>query len=111
VGIVGVRASSNGVATARVGLAVPGVRGAVNRNRIRRRLRAAGAGLTAHGGFDLVVSAGGEALTLPFADLRAQVSEAARMAVARAGARRAAETSAGRPAGGGGRPAGSRRAP
>ena len=84
VGIVRVHAAVNPVGTARVGLAVPRVRSAVTRNRIRRRLRAAGAALNAHAGFDLVVSAGGEALTLPFSDLRTQVTEAARMAVARA---------------------------
>ncbi|MGD0833573.1 MAG: ribonuclease P protein component [Candidatus Dormibacteria bacterium] len=84
VGIIRVHAAVNPVGTARIGLAVPRVRSAVSRNRIRRRLRAAGVALTAHEGFDLVVSAGEEVLRLPFGELRAQVNEAARLAVARA---------------------------
>jgi ribonuclease P protein component len=69
---------------ARIGLAVPRVRSAVCRNRIRRRLRAAGVSLTAYMGFDLVVSAGEASLRLPFGELRAQVNSAARLAVERA---------------------------
>ena len=92
-----VHAAVNPVGKARIGLAVPRVRSAVARNRIRRRLRAAGVALTAHEGFDLVVSAGGEALTLPFGDLRTQVTEAARLAVERAQGQRPQDRAVGAP--------------
>jgi ribonuclease P protein component len=58
--------------------------GAVERNRVRRRLRQAARGLHDHHGYDLIVSADASALSLPFSVLREQVEEAARGAVARA---------------------------
>jgi RNase P protein component len=75
---------------------------AVERNRIRRRLREAARGLGEHGGFDLVLSTDATALKIPFGVLCEQVRTAARAAVERA---RAAEppaavvTAAGRRAG------------
>jgi len=78
---VRVQAAPNGRADARVGLSVPGLPGAVERNRARRRLREAARGLDAHHGFDLVVSSDASALTVPFALLRGQVETAAAAAV------------------------------
>jgi ribonuclease P protein component len=82
----GLRASSNGVRVqvatngsdvARVGFALVGVRSAVRRNLLRRRLRAAVAPLLVElAGHDLVLVAGREALELPFAALRAGVADA-----------------------------------
>jgi ribonuclease P protein component len=81
----GLRASSNGVRTqvarngsdvARVGFALVGVRSAVRRNLLRRRLRAAVAPLLVElAGHDVVLVAGHEALELPFAALRAGVAD------------------------------------
>jgi ribonuclease P protein component len=55
-----------------------GVGGAAVRNRVRRRLRAAVAEARAHlsPGHAYLVTAGREALTMPFADLRAAVARA-----------------------------------
>jgi ribonuclease P protein component len=58
--------------------------GAVERNRVRRRLREAARGLYDHHGYDLIVSADASALRVPFSLLRDQVEAAARRAVARA---------------------------
>jgi ribonuclease P protein component len=58
--------------------------GAVERNRVRRRLREAARGLHDHHGYDLIVSADASALSIPFSLLRDQVEAAARGAVARA---------------------------
>lgn len=69
-----------------MGLSVPGLPGAVERNRVRRRLREAARGLGAHHGFDLVVSTNSSALTVPFALLRGQVETAAAAAVGLAAA-------------------------
>ena len=80
-GQVRVQAAPNGREEARVGLSVPGLPGAVERNRARRRLREAARGLDAHHGFDLVVSTDASALTVPFALLRGQVETAAMAAV------------------------------
>jgi RNase P protein component len=78
---VRVQAAPNGREDARLGLSVPGLPGAVQRNRARRRLREAARGLDAHHGFDLVVSTDASVLTLPFALLRGQVETAAAAAV------------------------------
>ncbi|MGD1033024.1 MAG: ribonuclease P protein component [Candidatus Dormibacteria bacterium] len=85
-GQVRVQAAPNGREDARVGLSVPGLPGAVERNRVRRRLREAARGLGAHHGFDLVVSTDSSALTVPFALLRGQVETAAAAAVGLAAA-------------------------
>jgi ribonuclease P protein component len=58
--------------------------GAVERNRVRRRLREAARGLHGHHGYDLIVSADASTLTVPFGLLRDQVEAAACEAVARA---------------------------
>jgi ribonuclease P protein component len=58
--------------------------GAVERNRVRRRLREAARELRGHHGYDLIVSGDAMALRVPFALLREQVETAARLAVARA---------------------------
>lgn len=79
-----VHAAPNGGTAARFGLSTPGLRHAVDRNRLRRRLRSAVPGLDDVAGYDLIVSAGAEALAEPFAELHRQVELAARQAVARA---------------------------
>ncbi|HXZ99270.1 MAG TPA: ribonuclease P protein component [Candidatus Binatia bacterium] len=61
----------------RVGLSTPGMRRAVERNRLRRRLREALRCLGPADGYDLVVSSDAGALGLPFAELSRQVAEAA----------------------------------
>jgi ribonuclease P protein component len=83
-GTVRVQAAPNGRDEARLGLSVPGMAGAVERNRVRRRLREAARGLHDHHGYDLIVSADASALSVPFSLLRDQVEAAARGAVARA---------------------------
>ncbi|MGA3184901.1 MAG: ribonuclease P protein component [Candidatus Dormibacteria bacterium] len=83
-GAVRVQAAPNGRDEARLGLSVPGMAGAVERNRVRRRLREAARGLHDHHGYDLIVSADASALRVPFPVLRDQVETAARGAVARA---------------------------
>jgi ribonuclease P protein component len=83
-GTVRVQAAPNGRDEARLGLSVPGMAGAVERNRARRRLREAARGLRDHHGYDLIVSADASALRVPFSLLRDQVEAAARGAVARA---------------------------
>jgi ribonuclease P protein component len=68
---VRVQVASNGLDVARVGLAIVGVRSAVRRNRLRRRLRdAVHPLLGAMAGNDVVVVAGGDAERLPFGGLR-----------------------------------------
>ncbi|MGD0448794.1 MAG: ribonuclease P protein component [Candidatus Dormibacteria bacterium] len=83
-GTVRVQAAPNGRDEARLGLSVPGMAGAVERNRVRRRLREAARELHGHHGYDLIVSADASALRVPFSLLRDQVEAAARGAVARA---------------------------
>jgi len=83
-GTVRVQAAPNGRDEARLGLSVPGMAGAVERNRVRRRLREAARGLHDHHGYDLIVSADAAALRIPFSLLRDQVEAAARGAVGRA---------------------------
>ena len=69
---------------ARVGLAVVGLRSAVVRNRLRRRLREAVRPLLASlRGHDLVLAAGADAAPLPFADLRVAVATAVERALRR----------------------------
>lgn len=82
----GLRASSGGIraqlagndlAVARVGFALVGIRSAVDRNLLRRRLRAViGPMLAALAGHDLVIVAGAEGLERPFADLQVAVRAA-----------------------------------
>ena len=75
----GVRAqlAANDLGVARVGYAVVGLRSAVQRNLVRRRLReAVRPGLPALAGHDLVLVAGAQALALPFPGLRAAVADA-----------------------------------
>jgi ribonuclease P protein component len=85
---VRVQAAPNGRGELRLGLSVPGMAGAVERNRVRRRLREAARGLSEHLGFDLVVSTDATALTVPFSLLQEQVRAAAQAAVTRARAAR-----------------------
>lgn len=82
----GVRAqlAANEVGVPRVGFALVGMRSAVRRNLLRRRLRAAVRPLlTTVGGHDLVLLAGREALELPFAALCAAVADATGRALER----------------------------
>ena len=82
----GVRAqlARNDVAAARVGFALVGLRSAVERNLLRRRLRAAVRPLLDRlAGHDLVLVAGVEALGLPFAGLSDAVQSAAGRALDR----------------------------
>lgn len=84
-GWIRVHAAPNGGGPARLGLATPGMRGAVERNRLRRRLRAAARPLLDRSaGCDVIVSASGEALRAPFTELGRQVAEALGVAVERA---------------------------
>jgi ribonuclease P protein component len=90
----GVRAqvTGNGLRVARVGFAIVGLRSAVRRNLLRRRLRAAVSPLLAQmAGHDLVLVAGSEALELPFAALCDAVADASSRALERC--RRALEAS------------------
>jgi ribonuclease P protein component len=82
--MVRVHAARNESEHTLLGLSVPGMASAVERNRVRRRLREAARGLEAHRGFDLIVSGDAGALRLPFATLREQVEGAALTAVTRA---------------------------
>jgi len=83
-GPVRVHAAPSGESGARLGLSTPGIRGAVERNRLRRRLREAVRAAGAGEGCDLIVSAGADALTLPFEELTRQVERAIQAAAARA---------------------------
>jgi len=83
-GAVRVQAARNDRGELRVGLSVPGMPSAVERNRVRRRLREAARRLDQDGGFDLIVNTDATALELPFGVLCAQVRSAALTAVARA---------------------------
>ncbi len=83
-----VQAAPNGHGELRLGLSVPGMASAVDRNRVRRRLREAARVLGEPGGFDLVVSTDATALRVPFELLREQVRVAALSAMARARAAR-----------------------
>lgn len=91
----GVRAqvACNGLDIARVGFALVGVRSAVRRNLLRRRLRAAVAPLlTRLAGHDLVLVAGHEACDLPFAALETGVADATGRALDRSRRARVAST-------------------
>ncbi len=67
-----VQLASNDRGVARVGFALVGMRSAVRRNLLRRRLREALRPLLGTlTGRDVVVVAGGDALDLPFSDLSA----------------------------------------
>ncbi len=90
-------AAANGGDEGALGLATPRMPGAVPRNRLRRRLRAACRGIMAMGGYDLIVSADPEALTLPFMELQEHVERAARAALARAGTKATPKGDAGEP--------------
>jgi ribonuclease P protein component len=81
--IVQVRAVANDAACTRVGLAVRGSSGAVQRNRARRRLReAARPAAMARPGHDLVLSGAAPLLlSTPFAELRGDVELALRRAL------------------------------
>lgn len=90
VGPLRVGAAPNGLDHARVGFAVPrSVGGAVVRNRVRRRLRAAvGPLLPGLAGLDLVVAVAPAAAAMPFAELDATLRRCLEITVPRA---RAAE--------------------
>jgi ribonuclease P protein component len=76
-GGVTVHGAPNGSDQTRFGLATPGVRGAVVRNRVRRRLRAAlAAPVERVSGLDLVVRAGAGAATCSFSVLAADAERA-----------------------------------
>jgi len=80
-----VTAVTNGLTVCRAGIAAPGLAGAVGRNRVRRRVRAAiGPVIGAHAGFDLVISVGSGSLDLTFAELSSALVTAAGRAVSRA---------------------------
>ena len=84
---------ANEVDCARVGFALVGLRSAVRRNLLRRRLRAAVTPLLPRmEGHDLVLIAGAEAFDLPFAALDAAVTEATGRALDRAQRAQAAST-------------------
>ena len=98
-----VHLAANGLVHARFGFAIPkSLGGAVARNTVRRRLRAA---LEPHraelAGLDVVVSTSPSALALPFADLAAELWRSVERARARiadgAPSRRLAENGAIRP--------------
>jgi len=86
-GGVRVHAAPNGRDDARVGLSVPGMASAVERNRARRRLREAARELRAHRGYDLIVSCDTTAVTAPLPLLREQVEAAALRGISRVGHR------------------------
>jgi ribonuclease P protein component len=76
-GVLRLRAIPGEDAVSRVAFAVPGARGAVRRNRVRRRLRAAIAPLLAEcARLDLVVSLPGSAAEMPFPELQAALASA-----------------------------------
>lgn len=82
----GVRAqlASNQLGVARVGFALVGMRSAVQRNLLRRRLREAVRPLLESlAGHDLVLVAGADALSLPFVGLRDAVTVVAERALDR----------------------------
>jgi ribonuclease P protein component len=98
----GTRASSAGVraqlarnelGVARVGFALVGLRSAVRRNLLRRRLRASVRPLLrALGGCDVVIVAGADALDLPFVGLRGAVETSVTRALERAESARVGST-------------------
>lgn len=84
-GPIGARALCNGLTPARAGFAVAQARTAVQRNRARRRLRAALLPMLDDlRGADIVMSAPAAIDLMPFAQLQQDVTEAARRAVERA---------------------------
>lgn len=85
-GVVRVHVAPNGLPTVRVGLATAGVRDAVERNRLRRRLREAlrpQRGWLA--GLDVVISAGSRVPEPPYSVLCADLERALTQAAMRAG--------------------------
>jgi ribonuclease P protein component len=91
-GSIRVHAAPSAAGPGRVGLATPGLGRAVDRNTLRRRLRAAVRVLAGEGELeelDVIVSAGREALRVPFSQLAAEVRGAADAAAARVRARAA----------------------
>jgi RNase P protein component len=68
--------------------------GAVPRNRLRRRLRAASRGILAERGYDLIVTATPMALTVSFAELQEHVDRAAAAALERLGKKVAVHSAA-----------------
>ena len=86
-GGIRVRAVASGRARSRAGFAIPGARTAVERNRLRRRLRAAIVPLLAqHPGYDIVVSTAVAAPERPFAELGRSLAGALNRAIAKADA-------------------------
>ena len=70
-----VHLAANGLSHARFGFAIPkSVGGAVVRNTVRRRLRAALEPRAGLAGYDVVISASPTAATLPFAELEAELA-------------------------------------
>lgn len=61
---------------ARLGLAVRSDRGAVERNRVKRRLRAAFAEVAVHRDFDVVIRADGRGATVPWEVLTRTIADA-----------------------------------
>jgi ribonuclease P protein component len=88
-----VQLAANDRGVARVGFALVGLRSAVQRNLLRRRLREAVRPLLGRvAGHDLVVVAGTRAMALPFAELRATVETAISRVLERAGSAAVAST-------------------
>lgn len=88
-----VTASANGLPMSRLGIAAPRMPGAVQRNRVRRRIREASrCTLSSRPGFDLIIIAGLATLSLSFAELRQAIAEAAARAVSHAEARTSCAT-------------------
>ena len=83
-GAVRVRALRNDLAWPRAGIVVLGARGAVERNRLRRRLRAAVRSSLPVEGCDSVVSVHARAGAYPAADLWRDVAQALQAAAAKA---------------------------
>lgn len=81
---VRVHVAGNSVGVARVGFALAGLRSAVHRNLLRRRLREVVLPLLGRlAGHDIVIAAGVEAAKLPFGDLRSAVETATARALQR----------------------------
>ena len=78
-GTLRVSGAANGLTGCRAGIAVVGLRHAVDRNRARRRIRAAlRAPMASCGGLDLVVTAGMASLTAPFSGMESDLTHAMR---------------------------------
>ncbi len=77
VGVVRVAAAPNSLERARIGFSITGVRTAVDRNRLRRRLRAAvQSPLSKHAGLDFVVTTGFAAADVPYSALNSDTNRA-----------------------------------